>query len=64
MENVGVQENVRAGVRGKLWRRAEEYCVRMRALNLALRGEHTHSNVHVVCATLQNTEELVGACIV
>jgi hypothetical protein len=35
--------------------------VQMHALNLALHGEHTHSNVHVVCAVLQNTEEF-GWC--
>jgi hypothetical protein len=39
----------------------EEYRVRMHTLNLALRSEHTHNNVHVVCAVLQNIEEF-GWC--
>jgi hypothetical protein len=42
-ENVSVQ-----CARGKLWRRAEEYGVRVRALNLALRGVHMHKKVCVV----------------
>jgi hypothetical protein len=63
MENVGVQvrtqktlaprgKHWRASVHGKLWHRAEDYYVHMHALNLSLRDEHTHSNVHMGCASI------------
>jgi hypothetical protein len=49
-------------VHSKLWHRAEEYCVRMHAVNLSLRGENTHSNVHMGVQVLHNTEEF-GCCM-
>jgi hypothetical protein len=63
MENVGVLvhgkfwqgvrgKHWRSSVRGKLWHHTEYYYVRMHVLNLALHGEHTHSNVHMGCACI------------
>jgi hypothetical protein len=60
MENVGVL------ARGKFWHCAENvgvqvcavncgaeyYYVRMHTLNLALHGEHAHSNVHMGCTSI------------
>jgi hypothetical protein len=62
-KNFGTAPRVRrAGVHGKLWHRAEEYCVWMHTLNLALHVCTHIVMVHVVCAVLQNTEEF-GWCM-
>ena len=41
-----------ASVRGKLWRHVEDYYVYMHMLKLALCGKHTHSKVHMGCASI------------
>jgi hypothetical protein len=47
-----VGKHWRASVCGKLWHRVEDYYVEMHMLNLALHGEHAHSNVHMGCASI------------